>query len=66
MRKKVYKRYEGSKWGRGRKGGGGAGWYYIVNFVSISKVCRISFPLYILRIPLFPALISNKTKTYDH
>lgn len=48
MRKKVYKRYEGSKWGRGRAGGGVRGGYYIVNFVSISKVCRISFPLYIL------------------
>lgn len=29
--------------GKGEEGG-----YYIVNFVSISKVCRISFPLYIL------------------
>lgn len=38
MKKKVYKRDGGRKWGR----------CYIVNFVSISKVCRISFPLYIL------------------
>lgn len=34
--------------GGGGEGGGRGGGYYIVNFVSISKVCRISFPLYIL------------------